>query len=299
MVLIILVMLLVCIGIPLAYAGKILWLDEPTKLAWLLVAADAAVFVALVMLVGRWDMAGYYSRYAVLAVFVGCLAWSLRAHLARPWTDPTAPLLAKRWSTLVSLVLFGGVLAYVLYGMVPPRQARDLAFPLAGGRFMMGQAGNITLLNHHAGHPAQRFAADITAIGPMGFRASGLAPDELDRYAIHGASVVSPCAGEVVTMRDGLPNLIPPEMDPQNAAGNHVIISCGDFNVELAHLSPGSIAVSEEARLAAGDPVARVGNTGNTTEPHLHIHAVDPATGAGIAITFNGRSPVRNQLYKN
>lgn len=77
MVLIILVMLAVCIGIPLAYALRLLRLDEPTKFAWLLVAADAAVFVALVMLVGRWDMAGYYLRYAVLAVFLGSLLWSL------------------------------------------------------------------------------------------------------------------------------------------------------------------------------------------------------------------------------
>src|SRR5690606_13411712 len=122
----------------------------------------------------------------------------------------------------------------------------------------------------------------ITAVGPLGFRAKGLAPEELDRYAIYGASVVSPCAGEVVAMRDGLPDLVPPQTDPQNAAGNHVILACGDFHVELAHLAPGSIAVTEGARIATGDLIGSVGNTGNTTEPHLHIHAVDPRSGAGV-----------------
>jgi len=46
-----------------------------------------------------------------------------------------------------------------------------------------------------------------------------------------------------------------------------------------------------------GDLMGLVGNSGNTTEPHLHIHAVDPDTGAGVPITLDGRYPVRNRLY--
>lgn len=296
MFLVALVMLLVCIGIPLAYAWRILRLDEPTRMGWILIVADAAVFVALVLLVGRWDVAGYFVRYVVLAVFLACVFWSLRRHAARPWRDPESPLLRKRWTTLVSLVLFGGVLTYVAYGMLPPPKARELAFPLAGGRFMVAQAGTVTLLNHHAGHREQRHAADITAIGPLGFRAGGIAPDDLHSYRIYGASVVSPCAGEVVATRNDLPDLIPPATDPDNAAGNHVIVDCGSFNVELAHLQPGSIVVTPASRVAAGDPVGKVGNSGNTTEPHLHVHAVDPA-GEGVPVSFAGRAPVRNRIY--
>lgn len=299
MFLIVLIMLLVCIGIPLAYTWRILRLDLPTKGAWLLLVADAAVFVALVLLVGRWDMAGYYTRFVMLAAFVAAVLWSLRKHVWRPWTVSGQPTLRKHWTTLVSLVLFGAALGYVTYGMLPPPNARELAFPLRDGRFMIGQAGNIGLLNHHAGHREQRYAADIVAINPLGYRADGLAPEKLKLFVIYGAAVVSPCTGVVVTTRDDLPDLIPPETDPDNARGNHVIIDCGEFNVELAHLRPGSVAVAAGSRVATGDLIGKVGNSGNTTEPHLHMHAVDPAAGVGSPMSFAGRTPVRNRLYVN
>lgn len=299
MTLLVLVMLVVCIAMPLGYAWRVARLDEPAISGWLLLTADAAVFVALVLIVGRWDMAGYYTRFALLAVFLAAMLWSLWRHRSRPWRARGEPTLRRHWTTLASLVLFGGVLAYVGYGLLPPDGPRELAFPLEGGRFMVGQGGGVSLLNHHAGHPEQRYAADISAIGALGFRAAGLAPAELDRYEIYGMAVVSPCAGEVVAARNDLPDLIPPESDPDNARGNHVIIDCGGFNVELAHLQRGGVAVTAGQALAVGEMVGRVGNSGNTTEPHLHVHAVDPEAGVGLPMSFGGRIPARNRLYVN
>jgi hypothetical protein len=45
--------------------------------------------------------------------------------------------------------------------------------------------------------------------------------------------------------------------------------------------------------------IGRVGNSGNTTEPHLHIHATDPGTGRAVPITFHGRSLTRNSLFRS
>src|SRR5690606_32355903 len=188
-------------------------------------------------------------------------------------------------------------LVYVAAGIVPAGDARDLAFPLRDGRFVVGQGGGNLLLNHHAGHRAQAHAADITAIGPAGFRARSLLPASLDGYAIFGAAVVSPCDGEVVEAVDGLPDLIPPRADAENPAGNHVIVACGGLLVELAHLREGSVAVEAAQAVSAGDALGAVGNSGNTTEPHLHVHAVDAASGEGVQITFDGRAPVRNRVY--
>jgi hypothetical protein len=50
--------------------------------------------------------------------------------------------------------------------------------------------------------------------------------------------------------------------------------------------------------LQQGDAIWLVGNSGNTTELHLHIHAVDPATDTGVPITFDGRFPVRNRFFR-
>lgn len=299
-VFLVVVLLFVCLVFPLAYAWRVARLDVSSRLAWLIVVIDAAIFVALVLLVGRWDIAGYYTRYFLLAVFVAAVALSLWKHAARPWcAGECRRVLQGNWTTLVSLVFFGAALGYVLYGMQSPAQARRLAFPLDGGRFVVAHGGGIALLNHHAGHAGQRYAADISAIDEAGLRAPGILPDELTRYAIYGATVVSPCDGRVVEMRENLPDLVPPRTDRDNPAGNHVIIDCGEVNVELAHLQRDSIDVAPGDRLAIGDRIGKVGNSGNITEPHLHIHAFDPESGEGIPMSVAGRPPIRNRLYAN
>jgi hypothetical protein len=286
MVAIELLMLVVCIGFPLAYTWRVLRLDVPTKAEWLLHVADAAVFVALVLVVGRWDMAGYYMRYAIIAAFVIAVAWSFWRHRRLLFFDKVRPALRSNWTKMVSLAFFGAALGYVVYGALPPEDAVKLRFPLDGGRFIVGQGGRIGLLNYHSRHKAQHHAADIVGLNAYGYRASGIAPKELEAYAVFGARVASPCAGTIVAVMDGLPDLTPPDSASHNAAGNHVVIDCGGFHVELAHLRKGSVAVAAGDLVAEGALLGNVGNSGNTTEPHLHVHAVDPATLEGVPISF-------------
>ena len=60
-------------------------------------------------------------------------------------------------------------------------------------------------------------------------------------------------------------------------AGNHVVIEVapGGPYVLVAHLQHGSLRVSAGQRIEPGDPVAACGNTGNSTQPHVHLQAVD------------------------
>ena len=296
MVSVIIVMLVVCIGGPLFYAWRLWRLHENSRLACVLAVVDACLFVALVSVLGRWDMAGWYLRPLVLGLFAAAVLTSLHRHASLPWRGREA--LRIRWATLLSAVLLASALGYAASGL-HVAHPRLLQFPLREGRFIVGQGGDVPLLNHHATHPEQRHAADITALNVAGFRATGLLPRTLESYAIFGARVVSPCAGTVVAVRDGLPDLPPPETDRANPAGNHVIIECDGLHVELAHLRQHSVRVAQGQRLAAGEDIARVGNSGNTTEPHLHVHAVDPRTQTGVALAFGDRTPVRNRLFVN
>lgn len=289
---------LVFVGMPLAFALRVLRLDEPSRRAWLLITADAAVFVSLVLIVGRWDIAGIYTPFVLAGLFVLAVVLSWRRHAGRPWRGPQEqPLLRRHWATAASLVIFSLALVYVAIGILPAGNAHNLAFPLRDGHFVVGQGGGNLLLNHHSGHSAQAYAADITAIGPAGFRARSFLPDALEGYVIFGAAVVSPCDGDVVAAVDGLPDLIPPQADAENPAGNHVIIACDGLLVELAHLRQGSVAVQTAQTVSAGEPLGEVGNSGNTTEPHLHIHAVDALSGDGVRMAFDGRVPIRNRVY--
>jgi murein DD-endopeptidase MepM/ murein hydrolase activator NlpD len=94
--------------------------------------------------------------------------------------------------------------------------------------------------------------------------------------------------------RDGLADLTPPQRDRENVRGNHVVITCGEVDVEIAHLRNGSVAVRAGDAVSSGQRIGAVGNSGNTTEPHLHIHAVYRDTGEAAPITLDGRFLVRN-----
>lgn len=90
------------------------------------------------------------------------------------------------------------------------------------------------------------------------------------------------------------------EMDRENLPGNFVVIDCGDFAIALAHLRQGSVLVEEGDRVQVGDPVGEMGNSGNSSKPHLHIHAQRcipegaPFGGEPLGLTIDGRFPVRN-----
>ena len=113
----------------------------------------------------------------------------------------------------------------------------------------------------------------------------------------------TPCSGEVLSSVGNLPDLIPPKGDSENLLGNHVIIYCKDASILLAHLKPESVQVKTGDTIIEGSLVGRVGNTGNTSEPHLHIHAVAgrhssrkeiAGTGEGIPMLFNNQFLIRN-----
>ncbi|MGN7942219.1 M23 family metallopeptidase [Virgibacillus sp. 6R] len=55
-----------------------------------------------------------------------------------------------------------------------------------------------------------------------------------------------------------------------------------------------SILVEAGDAVKRGQPIGLVGNSGNTTEPHLHIHA--EKDGKGVPIRFDGKFLVRNSL---
>ena len=73
----------------------------------------------------------------------------------------------------------------------------------------------------------------------------------------------------------------------------------------VAHLRKHSVRVTVGDVVAAGDPLGEVGNSGNTSEPHLHIHAErggEPGVildGSSVPITIEGRFLVRNSVFRS
>ena len=79
----------------------------------------------------------------------------------------------------------------------------------------------------------------------------------------------------------------PPGTPDTERPANYVTVKCGDVEVFMAHLMRGSTMVALGNTVTLGQPLGRVGNSGNTLEPHLHIGA--KKNGAEIGLVFDDR----------
>ncbi len=269
------------------------------RLAWFLNVLAVGSILLFVFLTARWDFTSYYLRFAWPLLLV--VAASKAYTLIEPKKErPGASGLVV--SAILSLV-FLGLSLVALRGYIAPKKALQLAYPLRGGTYYVGGGGNARLINNHQAHEPQKFALDIVRLNGYGNRASGLAPNDLMGYAIFGDTVYSPCSGTVVRAVDGLPDFRPPERDRSNLAGNHIVLACEGAEIVLAHLKQGSVKLTTGTDVEEGDVLGQVGNSGNTSQPHLHLHAERGGTpnellnGEGVPIKLRGRFLVRNSLF--
>jgi hypothetical protein len=178
----------------------------------------------------------------------------------------------------------------------------QLSFPLKNGTYYIGHGGNSSAINYHNDNPAQRYALDIVKLNILGTRANGLYPRSLTNYVIFGETLYSPCDGTISDTVNDLPDLIPPASDRQNPAGKQILMRCKGADILIAHLQRGSLTVREGEAIRVKQAIAKIGNSGNTSEPHLHIHARKENTGnsildgEGVPITVDGKFLVRNSL---
>jgi murein DD-endopeptidase MepM/ murein hydrolase activator NlpD len=154
------------------------------------------------------------------------------------------------------------------------RPKARLRLPLAG-TWWVYWGGRDELSNYHVAFPPQRHAYDLVQ-WRRGGTARGAGQRNRDYHA-WGRRVVAPADAVVTDVRDGLRDNRPRvETDRDNPAGNHVVLSFGSGEHGLlAHLQEGSVRVRAGERVRAGQPLGRVGNSGNTSEPHLHFHLQD------------------------
>jgi hypothetical protein len=140
---------------------------------------------------------------------------------------------------------------------------------------------------------AQRFAIDWEQIDPQNRVVKG-DTKTLSNYVIYGREVLAVADGTVVSSRNDLPEQVPgalPQgMTIDQADGNFVVLDIGGNYVLYAHMQPGSVTVKAGAKVKRGDGLGKVGNTGNTQAPHLHLHVMDgpsPLQSNGIPYVFD------------
>jgi hypothetical protein len=128
----------------------------------------------------------------------------------------------------------------------------------------------------------QRFAIDWVRIDAENKTFSG------DRkvnasYHAYGVEAIAVAPGTVVEVKDGIPENVPGDravaIDRETVAGNYVLLDLsGGRRALYAHFQPGSLRVKKGDKVKRGQVLGLVGNSGNSTEPHLHFHVADGAT---------------------
>jgi len=160
-----------------------------------------------------------------------------------------------------------------------------LSPPFAGGVWVAGDGPSndsghrrsIFAIDGHIYSP-ERFAIDWVKVGPNGDSHDGTARNE--NWWGYGEPILAVADGEVTQVVDGIPEntprVLPKPVTLDNIAGNYIIVRiAANRYATFAHLQPGSIKVRVHDHVRRGDVLARLGNTGNATGPHLHFHMTD------------------------
>ena len=295
--------MLISVGILIVLPAGLLFViwraSFKSKLEWLLDVLATTALIAWVFQSGNWSWVGSYWRYLWFVLLVIAIATSWEKVGDLPFRIKyTGSQKVSIAINILLILVFGAYNGFVFTSYSVKEQAIDLAFPLKDGTYYVGHGGNHVQLNYHQAHPPQKYALDILGLNKLGTRAIGLYPKDLGKYEIYEHNLFSPCDGSVIETRNDLPDLTPPEMDPENAFGNFVALSCNghDAIIYLAHMQNGSVSVTEGEKVTTGQLLGKVGNSGNTTEPHLHIHA--ELDGVGVPITFERKFLVRNSIVR-
>lgn len=289
---------------------SLLRLKTESGLVWFFAAWLALSISLFFYLTGGWFISSYYLRYMVMGAGVLSVLISLVRLPGRIWTPRALHSTDKAevFGNLVPALIFSYLVVIAWLGGTTPENGINLQFPLKGKNYLFAQAGASWLSNHHSNAGSQKYAQDIIQLNSFGRSSSRFNPTALEEYEIFGQPVYSPCDGIVIVVSDGFEDLSPGVPgDELNAAGNHIYIQCEalDAHILLAHMKQGTILPLTGSRVKTGEMVGQVGNSGNTSEPHLHIHARrggnldDGLAGTGIPIMYDGVFFSRNDLLSN
>lgn len=303
---IILPLLLLCWLLLLPAAGSLSYTVQALAVA---AALLGLTFAAL------WAMPPFWVPYVYLFLLLVIVALQLftgRAGGSGVWAAGAAQTGAI---VLAGIAGIAGAYLFItaLLGRLPPDlETVDIASPFPAGTYLVAHGGASTMVNAHLGtlNPEQpRFrpwrgqsrALDLFRINAAGIHMQGWYSRDPARYETFGTPLLAPCAGTVALVVDGVPDNPVPVMNREQMAGNYVAIHCGDQRyVVLAHFRNGSIRAQSGQQLAVGDYLGEAGNSGNSSEPHLHVHAQrglpddNPLGGEPLVLTIDGRYPVRN-----
>ena len=151
------------------------------------------------------------------------------------------------------------------------RNTTALVLPFTG-EWTVFWGGDNKEQNYHVANKAQKNAFDllITGSNSLSYKTDGKSNED---YYSFGQPITAPCDAEVVVAVDGVKDNKPGTLNPVYVPGNSIILktSANEF-ILLAHLKQFSLKVKQGDKVKQGRLLGLCGNSGNSSEPHLHLH---------------------------
>ncbi|MBN9612854.1 MAG: M23 family metallopeptidase [Actinobacteria bacterium] len=201
------------------------------------------------------------------------------------------------------------------------RHSVELSYPFTG-RWLAQNSPGDRVPSHGTTRFGTAYAIDFVPVDAGGRTApltvgSLLRSEAPERFPGFGRTILSPIDGIVVAAAGdepdhpahrGLPSVGYARTQKRRIAegwvalaGNHVLIESAGTMIAVCHLQQHSLLVRPGQVVHAGAPVGRCGNSGNSTEPHVHVQAIDnrdPAQAEAVPITFNGELPRNGEIIE-
>lgn len=156
-------------------------------------------------------------------------------------------------------------------------------------------------VNYHYAYEAQRYAYDLVIMkNDSTFKDS---PNVNENYYAFNKEVTAPADGKVIKVVNHLEDNIPGEMYEMEPAGNVIIIEHTNHEYSMvAHLKKNSCLVQQGDTVKQGDVIALCGNSGNSSEAHIHFQVMDAPdflNCQSLRIRFaDGLEPIQGDVVK-
>ena len=169
------------------------------------------------------------------------------------------------------------------------RTATKMRLPF-NGEWTVTWGGDTKELNYHVESKAQKNAFDILITDSKGETHKQGGQKNEDYFAF-GKELVAPCDAEIVLAVDGIKDNKPGDMNRVFITGNTVILKTPTNEYLLfAHMKQYSVKVKQGQKVKRGQALGLCGNSGHSSEPHLHFHVQnieDMSEATGVKCYFD------------